>query len=116
MNIPAFMLFEYGTWTTALIGQSLLALCEGTLAVSYTLIQVELFPARIRFSGSAIAYGLAYLVFAGTAAFVATFLAREFETPYAAPVYAMVVTLVAITVVARWLPGEYRAAREREGR
>jgi MFS transporter, MHS family, proline/betaine transporter len=114
MNIPAFMLFEYGTWTAALIGQSLLALCEGALAVSYTLIQVELFPARVRFSGSAVAYGMAYLIFAGTAAFVATFLAREFETPYAAPVYVMVVTLIAITVVARWLPGEYRAARERE--
>lgn len=116
MNIPAFMLFENGSWTTALLGQSLLALCEGTLAVSYTLIQVELFPARIRFSGSAVAYGLAYLIFAGTAAFVATFFVREFETPYAAPVYAMVVTLVAIAVVGRWLPGEYRTARAREGR
>jgi MHS family proline/betaine transporter-like MFS transporter len=116
MNIPAFMLFEYGTWTAALIGQSLLALCEGTLAVSYTLIQVELFPARIRFSGSAVAYGMAYLIFAGTAAFVATFLAREFESPYAAPVYAMTVTLIAVAVVARWLPGEYRVARAREDR
>lgn len=114
MNIPAFMLFEYGNWTTALIGQSLLGMCEATLAVSYTLIQVELFPARVRFSGSAVAYGMAYLVFAGTAAFVATFLNEEFGTPYAAPVYVMVVTVLAITVVARFLPGEYRAARERE--
>jgi MFS transporter, MHS family, proline/betaine transporter len=116
MSLPAFMLFENGTWATALIGQSLLALCEGMLAVSYTLIQVELFPVRMRFSGSAVAYGSAYLVFAGTAAFVATFFVREFETPYAAPVYAMVVTLVAVAVVGRWLPGEYRAARAREAR
>jgi MFS transporter, MHS family, proline/betaine transporter len=114
MNIPAFMLFEYGTWATALLGQSLLALCEGLLVVAYTLVQVELFPARVRFSGSAVAYGLAYVVFAGTAAFVATFLADRFETPYAAPVYAMAVTLIAIAVVAAWLPREYRAARERE--
>ncbi|WP_314172158.1 MFS transporter [Streptomyces winkii] len=114
MNIPAFMLFEYGTWTTALLGQSLLALCEGLLVVAYTLVQVELFPARIRFSGSALAYGLAYVVFAGTAAFVATFLADKFETPYAAPVYAMTVTLIAIAVVASWLPREYRAAKRLE--
>ncbi|MCP9982647.1 MFS transporter [Actinomadura madurae] len=105
MNIPAFMLFEFGTWTAALVGQSLLALCEGMLVVAYTLIQVELFPARVRFSGSAVAYGLAYVVFAGTAAFVATFLVDRSGTPYAAPVYAMVVTLVAIGVVAAWLPG-----------
>jgi hypothetical protein len=29
-------------------------------------------------------------------------------------VYAMAVTLIAIAVVAAWLPREYRAARERE--
>ena len=114
MNIPAFMLFEYGTWATALIGQSLLALCEGMLIVSYTLVQVELFPAKTRFSGSAVSYGLAYLMFAGTAAFIATFLTELFDTSYAAPVYAMAVTLIAIIVVGTLLPREYRAARARE--
>jgi MHS family proline/betaine transporter-like MFS transporter len=60
---------------------------------------VEMFPSSVRASGSAIGYTLAYVLFGGTAPFVATGLVAGFGTPLAPAFYLMGVAVVSALVV-----------------
>lgn len=66
--------------TLLLVGMGLVAgLVNGTFACLLT----DLFPTRIRFSGVALSFNIAFTVFSGTAPLVATSLIRDAGTPVA---------------------------------
>ncbi|MDQ0029940.1 MFS transporter [Arthrobacter bambusae] len=72
--IPAYMLAGTGTLGGAIVGQALLAAALGIFFGPVGIAYLERFPAHVRFSGSALGYNLAYIVFGGTAPLVATWL------------------------------------------
>src|SRR5204862_1400510 len=61
------------------------SLVHGTFAI----IRTDLFPARVRFSGVALGFNIAFTAFSGTAPLVATTLIRSTSLP-TAPAFVMV--------------------------
>jgi MFS family permease len=84
-------------------------------------IAADLFPTRIRFSGVAVSFNLAFSIFSGIAPLAATYLAKHEGTPVAAAYYmcfCALLTLVGSLFLHRYdgrilRDGEANAARER---
>lgn len=72
--IPAFMLVQHSSLLVAFLALGVYALLYGGLPVITTLALVELFPARVRASASALSYNISYVLFGATAPYVATWL------------------------------------------
>ncbi|HUU34542.1 MAG TPA: MFS transporter [Vicinamibacterales bacterium] len=70
----------------------------GLVNGSFACLLTDLFPTRIRFSGVALSFNVAFTVFSGTTPLIATSLVRDLGTPVA-PALVMVVCAV-LTVVA----------------
>lgn len=104
ISIPAFMLSEQGGFWPALLGQALFVLVVGWMSPGITLLNAELFPARVRYTASGIGYNLGYALFGGTAPFVATYLVAQTGSLKAPPAYIMCLALVAFLVLALKLP------------
>ncbi|WP_433434980.1 MFS transporter [Nonomuraea sp. CA-141351] len=100
VGLPAFMLVTSGSFSTAVIGQLLLAAALCTYGGgSYTFF-VELLPAATRVTGAAISYNVAFALFGGTAPFVGTWLVEVTGTAMAPGYYLVVVALAALAVAA----------------
>lgn len=72
--------------TTALI---LAGICAGLTNGSFAVLLTDLFPTRVRFTGVALVFNVAFTLFSGLSPLVATTLIRELGTP-AAPAYLMI--------------------------
>lgn len=72
--IPTFMLIDRGSLLGSCLVIGLFALLYSGIPTTTTLLIVELFPAHVRASASALGYQLAYTVFGGTAPYIATWL------------------------------------------
>lgn len=83
----------------AILGTSVLGALVAVIGTSNVPALVEMFPSSVRASGSAIGYTLAYVLFGGTAPFVATGLVAGFGTPLAPAFYLMGMALVSAVVV-----------------
>ncbi|MGH3357564.1 MAG: MFS transporter [Nocardioidaceae bacterium] len=103
VSLPAYLLAGTGTLLPAILGQSLLAFALGVFFGPVGIAFLEHFPARVRFSGSAIGYNAAYIVFGGTAPFFCTWLVARTDSLLAPAVYT---TIVAATVgiIINYLP------------
>lgn len=106
LALPAYMLASAGSLVTAVAGQSLLALAVGTFFGPVGIVFLELFPTRIRYSGSAIGYNAAYVLFGGTAPLFGTWLVSVTGSLLAPAVY-MTVLAACVFVVALRLPETY---------
>lgn len=104
VSVPTFFLSAQGGFVAALLGQMLFILIAGWMSPGITLLNAELFPARIRYSASAIGYNLGYTLFGGTAPYVATFLIVQSGSLHAPPIYIMGVSLVAFVILIAKLP------------
>ncbi|MGN0096090.1 MAG: MFS transporter [Corynebacterium sp.] len=94
-TIPAYMLLGGGTGSTALLGGALLAVpAAGWSAVAASAVP-EQFTAVGRFSGMAIGYNTATVLFGGLSPFVATWLMNVTGSPYAPAWYAVAIILLA---------------------
>lgn len=93
---PSFWLAGSGSLWRILAGQGLLALGTVTANVVTAVLLSELFPTRVRYTASAVAYNLAYTVFGGTAPFVATYLISRTGNHLAPAAYLLVVSVVAL--------------------
>lgn len=82
LTMPAFLLMETSL-LGAVMGSSVLAVLVATIGTSNVPAMVELFPAHLRASGSAMGYTAAYVLFGGTAPFVATWLVGTSGNPSA---------------------------------
>ncbi|WP_250847346.1 MFS transporter [Streptomyces hygroscopicus] len=97
-TLPAFWLI--GTSLAgALLGTSVLAVLVAVIGTSNVPAMVEMFPGQLRASGSALGYTAAYVLFGGTAPFVATGLVTVLGTPLAPGFYLMALAVVSALVV-----------------
>ncbi|MBO9705320.1 MAG: MFS transporter [Arthrobacter sp.] len=98
LTLPAFAIMPLGLgW--AILGTSVLAALVAVIGTSNVPALVEMFPSSVRASGSAIGYTLAYVLFGGTAPFVATGLVAGFGTPLAPGFYLVGIAVVSAVVV-----------------
>ncbi|MET9014892.1 MFS transporter [Streptomyces olivaceoviridis] len=99
LTIPAFLLAQQETIGALLGAQAILATVEaGTSAVTCLLI-VEVFPTRVRYTSAAVSYNLAYMLFGGTAPFVATLLVSQTGSVLAVAVYITIIAIISVFAV-----------------
>jgi MHS family proline/betaine transporter-like MFS transporter len=104
LAVPVLLLLGSGSPGLALLGMCLFAVPQAGLNVMSSIVLVELFPARTRSSGAALAYSLGVGPIAGTAPLVATALAAGTHSPVAPALYLAVIALGVGVVLARRLP------------
>lgn len=109
LALPAYLLASVGNLASAVAGQSLLAFALGVFFGPVGVVFLELFPTRTRYSGAAIGYNAAYVVFGGTAPLFSTWLIQVTGSLLAPAVY-MTILAAAVCVVATKLPESYRAS------
>lgn len=107
VSIPAYLLASAGTLSTAIAGQSLLAIGLGLFFGPVGIVFLELFPTRNRYSGAAIGYNSAYVVFGGTAPLFSIYLVHVTGSLVAPAVY-MTVLAACVFLVALRLPESYK--------
>ncbi|HEY3507200.1 MAG TPA: MFS transporter [Actinocatenispora sp.] len=98
LTLPAFWLIGTGLGG-AMVGASVLAVLVAVIGTSNVPALVEMFPGHLRASGSAIGYTAAYVLFGGTAPFVATGLVSLAGTPVAPGFYLMALAVASTLVV-----------------
>ncbi|MGI8311875.1 MFS transporter [Saccharopolyspora hattusasensis] len=104
LAVPVLLLVGSGKPALALLGMCLFAIPQAGLNVMSSIVLVELFPARTRSSGSALAYSLGVGPIAGTAPLVAAALAAATHTPVAPALYLAAIALIVGLVLAWRLP------------
>ncbi|MEU3660258.1 MFS transporter [Streptomyces sp. NPDC032940] len=97
-TLPAFWLIGTGL-AGAMAGAMVLAVLVSVIGTANVPAMVEMFPGQLRASGSAIGYTAAYVLFGGTAPFVATGLVSLAGTPLAPGFYLMGLAAVSALVV-----------------
>ncbi|MEU7039750.1 MFS transporter [Streptomyces varsoviensis] len=97
-TLPAFWLIGTGL-PGAAVGTIVLAVLVSIIGTSNVAAMAEMFPSQLRASGSAIGYTAAYVLFGGTAPFVATGLVSLAGTPLAPGFYLMALAAVSALVV-----------------
>lgn len=105
--MPAYVLAGQGTLAGAIAGQALLALALGIFFGPVGIAFLEAFPTRVRFSGSAIGYNGAYVVFGGTAPLLGVWLVERTGSLLAPAVY-MAGLAALVFVAALLMPETYR--------
>ncbi|MGW3469998.1 MFS transporter [Saccharopolyspora sp. NPDC000995] len=98
LTLPAFLLMETSL-AGAMVGSSVLAMLVAMIGTSNVPVMVELFPAHLRASGSAMGYTAAYVLFGGTAPFVATWLVGTSGNSSAPAFYLMGVAVLSLLAV-----------------
>lgn len=104
LAVPVLLLIGSGSPWLALLGMCLFAVPQAGLNVMSSIVLVELFPARTRSSGAALAYSLGVGPIAGTAPLVAAGLTAATGTVVASALYLAVIALVVGIVLGRVLP------------
>jgi MHS family proline/betaine transporter-like MFS transporter len=97
--VPAYLLATTGTLATAVLGQSLLGFALGMFFGPAGCAFVELFPARVRYSGASISYNLAFTIFGGTAPLLSTWLVEQTGSNIAPAWYVAAVAVAALVMV-----------------
>ena len=106
--VPAFGLMETGVITSAIFGLSIYGAVVAVIATLTPLLMVDLFPARIRYTASAVSYNLAYAVFGGTAPYLATWIVSETDNGAAPAYYLIVLSVLGIIVALAGIRRYYR--------
>ncbi len=107
VSIPSFMLIGSGSVIGAIAGQ-MIAIIPGTaISVAVVVMQTELFPTNVRYTGAAIGYNTAYAAFGGTAPFVAAALISATGSKLAPGFYFMAIAAVFFIAVFK-VPETYR--------
>lgn len=101
LAIPAYLLATVGTLGTAMLGQAMLGFALGLYFGPAGSAFVELFPARVRYSGASISYNLAFTIFGGTAPLLSLALINATGVKIAPAWYVVVVALVALVMIWR---------------
>ncbi|MGW9550524.1 MFS transporter [Citricoccus zhacaiensis] len=99
VTVPAYLLVSEGTMLAAIMAQALLGLALGAVFGPAGPAYVEMFPARVRYTGASISYNLAFTIFGGTAPLVATGLIALTGNEIAPAWYILAVTVLAFAVL-----------------
>lgn len=114
LSVPGYALAGSGGLGTAILGQLLVVLPWSFVVSAVVVIQVEIFPTRVRYSGASIGYNAAYMIFGGTAPLVATYLVLQTDSNIAPAIYLVAVAVLVLLVVLA-LPETSRLSLLREG-
>ncbi|WP_200846874.1 MFS transporter [Arthrobacter sp. 18067] len=95
----AFAVVQAGTFAAALTAQFIYLIPIMFISVALTVSMAELFPTKVRYSASAMAYNLAFGIFGGTAPLVATFLLSSTGSIWAVAAYVCAVAVVSLICV-----------------
>lgn len=104
MGIPCFLLLATGNWALGLIGLVVFGAFESLANVMLGVLMVELFPARLRVSGSSIGFNVAQAVIGGPGPFIAAAIASAFALTVAPAFYLVAIALICTAVLWRFLP------------
>ena len=111
--VPGFLLIGRGGLAAAVAGQVGWALFIGMSATISAVLAVRLFPVKVRYSASAIAYNLSTTAVGSTAPYVAAWLVARTGNPIAPAWYLAIVAAAGLATAAvglRRLPGRPAAA------
>ena len=103
LTVPAFLLSGAGGYWPAVLGQALFVLFAGPTSPVSSLVTAELFPARVRYSASAIGYNLSFMLFGGTAPYVSGYLIGATGSKLAPALYICAIAACSLVVVATML-------------
>ncbi|WP_370185448.1 MFS transporter [Rhodococcus wratislaviensis] len=95
----AFRVLLAHTFTAALIAQLIYIIPIMLISVALTVSMAEMFPTKVRYSASALAYNLGFGIFGGTAPLVATFLNSVTGTIWSVPIYVCSIALISLLCV-----------------
>ncbi|WP_033296189.1 MFS transporter [Amycolatopsis jejuensis] len=98
--VPAYLLIGTGN-VVAVLAALVVFLLSVSLLSTGALSVLELYPARVRFSGMALPYNLAYAVFGGTAPLISQLLVDGTGSLLAPAVYASIAALLALPLLLR---------------
>jgi MFS transporter, MHS family, proline/betaine transporter len=104
LAVPVLLLVGSGSPWLAFAGMCLFSVPQAGLNVMSSIVLVELFPARTRSTGAALAFSLGVGPIAGTAPLVAAALAASTGSAVAPALYLAVIALSVGLVLARVLP------------
>jgi len=96
---PAFIAISWNIFPITCLAQMTLAICYALLYGPFPAFLSELFPDRIRYTGSAIGYNLTVALFGGLTPLIATWLIKMFESPFAPAVWVIVSGLVSLITI-----------------
>lgn len=96
---PAFLLMSNGHTWGAVLGQCSLAISLGLFFSTSVIATAELFPTRVRATGSSLAYSSAAALFGGTAPFLATYLVDRTGYLPSPGIYLTAMALIALIAV-----------------
>lgn len=97
--LPTFFLMNTGVPFLAFLGLVVFSFFVACCAVMNNVLLVEVFPASIRSTGSAIGYNLAYALLAGPGPLIAAALVASTGLLYAPAFYVIAVAVVALAVL-----------------
>ncbi|SMG49597.1 MFS transporter [Paraburkholderia susongensis] len=99
-SVPGYLLAAQGGMLNAILGQCLITVFLTLTASVVAVVQCELFPTEVRYSGAALGYNLGYMLFGGTAPFVAQYLVVVTGAPLSPAFYMSAVALLALVPIA----------------
>ena len=98
LSIPAFMMLNTGELPIVICAQLILCasltLNDGSIAC----YQAEMFPTEVRYTGAALGSNIAYVIFGGTASFVATAMIDATGNPMAPAFYMVGIALIVLVI------------------
>ena len=98
-SLPTFFLMNTGVPILAFLGLVVFSFFVASCAVMNNVLLVEVFPASIRSTGSAIGYNLAYALLAGPGPLIAAALVASTGLLYAPAFYVIAVGVAALAVL-----------------
>ncbi|GCE44613.1 MFS transporter [Rhodococcus sp. USK10] len=99
---PGFLLMSSESAAGAFAGQALLAVGAGIFLSTSVATMAELFPTRVRSTGSSVGYNAAAALFGGTAPFISTFLVSTTGNDHSPALYlcaAAIIALIAVSII-----------------
>jgi MHS family proline/betaine transporter-like MFS transporter len=98
LSVPSLLIIEQGSLLAAVLGMCLLAPLGAAVTVILAVVSAEVFPTKVRYTGSAISSNLSTTLFGGTAPFVATFLVAVTGSALAPGFYVSAMSVVSLVV------------------
>ncbi|MFP3564553.1 MFS transporter [Paraburkholderia sp. SIMBA_030] len=108
---PAIHFAASGTFAGALLGQVLIGIGLGVNGGASYVAAVEFFPTKYRATGHAISYQITVAILGGTSPFIAAYLSRLLDTPFAPGLYLAFIA-AACLIATQFVP-ETRGVRLR---
>lgn len=113
VSIPGYLLAGQGGLVSAIGGQVLITCGLVMIASVVAVVQAELFPVAVRYTGASLGYNIAYAAFGGTAPFIGQALANASGLAITPAFYLVAIALLALVPI-RLLPETSRLAMDRQ--